>query len=113
MRHAVIVILCCTFGLFAGAARAQSSVVGKVHMIYPYLPQGLVYVHLKGYPSLSGGACSSVFFVGHMNDANFKAYVYSALLTAKASSADVKLYVEGCYGPYPLISGMEYSLREP
>jgi hypothetical protein len=99
--------------LTAVTADAQTSFIGKIQMIYPYLPQGLVYVHMQGYPTLNGGACPSQFFVAQMNDANFKAYVYSALLAAKASNADVRLVVDGCLGTlYPLIAGVEYSPRQ-
>ena len=99
--------------LFSPAALADDSVVGRIQMLQPYSPQNLVYVQLVGKPQLNGGACLNNYFVGRMDDANFKTFLYSTLLAAKSSDADIKLIVQGCSGAYPLIVGVEYSPRIP
>lgn len=98
--------------LLSPAAQAEQAVRGRIQMVQSHLPQGLVYVHLKGYPQVSGGGCQSQFIVGKMDDPNFKAYVFSTILSAKAADAEVVLRVNGCYLGYPLIVGIDYSPRE-
>ncbi|WP_133498428.1 hypothetical protein [Cognatilysobacter terrigena] len=94
------------------SADAEEAVRGKIQMIQPTLVQSLVYVHLQGYPTVDGGGCRSQFMVGKMDDTNFKSYVFSTLLAAKAANGEVVMRVNGCYLGYPLISGIEYSPRE-
>ena len=92
--------------------KADDGVIGKIQMIQPYLPQGLVYFTLQGAPTLNGGSCPHSYFVGKMDDGNFKSFLYPVLLSAKATNADIKFIVNGCNGAYPLVVGAEYSPRE-
>jgi hypothetical protein len=97
-----------------GAARADEELVGKIQMIQPYLPQNMVYVHLKGYPEMAGERCSggNALLTGRMDDSNFKAFIYPALLAAKATDSDIKIRRQGCFNGYPLIVGIEWSPRQ-
>ena len=99
--------------LGSGLSYSDTSVVGKVHMIQPYIPQGLVYIHLDGHPNLNGGGCTSSYFTARMDDENFKAYIYSILLSAKVSKEDIKIIVNGCNGNYPNVVSVEFSPRQP
>ena len=94
------------------AAFADASVVGQIQMVQPYSPQGLVYIEMQGAPQLDGGGCPSSFFVGQMSDANFKSFVYPALLAANVAGSTIRLIVSGCYSQYPLVVGLEYSPRQ-
>ena len=97
------------FGMFIGKATSDDSAIGKIQMIQAYIPQGLVYFTLKNSPTLDGGGCPSSFFVARMSDQNFKTFVYPLLLSAKVTDADLSLIVSGCFGPYPIVVGAEYS----
>ncbi len=98
--------------LFASNAYADATVIGQIQMLQPYSPQGLVYVEMQGAPQLDGGGCPNTFFVGEMSDANFKGFIYPALLAADVAGGTIKLIVNGCYSTYPIVVGLEYSPRQ-
>lgn len=99
--------------VLTSAAFADDAVVGRIQMIQPYIPAQAVYVHLQGYPQLDGGGCRGPFFVGRMDDPQFKTFIYPVLLTAKVENADIQIRVQGCAADNrPQIVGVEYSPRQ-
>ncbi len=72
-----------------------------------------MYFSLQGAPTLNGGSCPHSYFVGIMDDDNFKSFLYPILLSAKAINAEIKFIVNGCHGQYPLVVAAEYSPRSP
>jgi hypothetical protein len=66
----------------------------------------------KDFRNSTVAGCPNSYFVGRMDDVNFKTFVYSALLAAKAADAEIKLIVQGCIGGFPQIVGLEYSPRQ-
>lgn len=63
---------------------------------------------------MPGELCSggNVFLTGRMDDPSFKAFVYPALLAAKATDTEIKIRRQGCFNGYPLIVGVEWSPRQ-
>jgi len=105
-------------GVLSMTASQAGDLTGRVATLAPFLEsQNQLYVSLVDTPGNalpdggSGASCSNQFAVANMSDANFRNFIYPLLLIAKSADAPITLRTRGCFGPHPIIVGVDYSPR--
>jgi hypothetical protein len=94
--------------LFAAESAQANYVPGMVDTLQIHVPTNNGYVKLSGSPTFDGGACSSVWAAGDLNDEKFMIYIWPMLMTAKNQGKSVTVNVDGCTSAgYPRITWVQ------
>jgi hypothetical protein len=96
--------------IFCGIASANT-VTGTIRTLYVHIGSGNAYVQMDGLQQFNGGACAVYWTANPISDEYFMKYVWSLLLTAKATGSTVSIEVNGCTGQFPKIVAAEFDPR--
>jgi hypothetical protein len=66
---------------------------------------------LLGLTQFNGGGCAVYWTANDITDQSFMKYVWSLLLTAKATGSTVTIVTNGCNGIFPKIVAAEFDPR--
>jgi len=97
--------------LFVSMGASANEVTGTIRTMYVNLQVGKAYVQMDGLLQFDGGGCAVYWSANDITDANFMKYVWSLLLTAKASGSSVTIVTDGCNGVFPKIVAAELEPR--